>query len=436
MYNSYKESEIDWIGNVPKEWEIKKLKYISNAVKTGLTPPTKEEKYFEDDDFDWYTPGDLGENLKLLNSNRKISKIAIQEKVAPLYERFTVLLVGIGATLGKVGIIEKPSSSNQQINAILFKSNYNPYYGAHYLTSISDVIVSFSNSSTLAILNQTKTKNILFIVPSKDEQDKIVKFLDQKTLEIDNVIASKEKLIELLKEYRQAIISEVITKGIDKEVKLKDSGIEWIGEIPHHWEFKKIKYIANIVLGKMLTNKDKGGYFLKPYLRAQNIYWEKVDLSSLKEMWFSENEIGKFKLNKNDLLVSEGGEVGRTAIWNNEIEECYIQNSVHKLTFNENHDSKYFLYLFLFYGKKGYFESIANRVSIAHLTREKLIEIKLLIPPLLEQKAIANFLEKKTSEIDQFIINIAEQIEQIKDYRQALISEAVTGKIDLRVLVA
>jgi type I restriction enzyme S subunit len=142
--------------------------------------------------------------------------------------------------------------------------------------------------------------------------------------------------------------------------KYKPSGIEWIGEIPEHWKAKKLKYISNPVLGKMLTNEDKGGYYLKPYLRAQNINWFNADVSDVKNMWFSEKELEKYNIRLNDLLVSEGGEVGRACMWQLELPECYIQNSVHKVTFNNGFRSRFFLYLFYHLGQSGYFQSIVN----------------------------------------------------------------------------
>lgn len=152
----------------------------------------------------------------------------------------------------------------------------------------------------------------------------------------------------------------------------KDSGVEWLGKVPEHWEIKKLKYIAEIILGKMLTNDDKGGYFLKPYLHAQNINWQNVNSDDIKEMWFSKQELEQYRIKLHDLLISEGGEVGRTAIWKNEIEECYIQNSVHKVTILPGNNPFYFLSLFFLYGQLGFFDSIVSRVSIAHLTKEKL----------------------------------------------------------------
>jgi type I restriction enzyme S subunit len=210
----------------------------------------------------------------------------------------------------------------------------------------------------------------------------------------------------------------------------KDSGIEWIGKIPSHWEVKPLKRIANLVLGKMLSPNQQSDYFLKPYLRVQNINWLKVDIEDVKEMWFSSHELKKFRLSKDDLLVSEGGEVGRTCIWNGEIDECYIQNSVHKVTFDSNNFSKYHLYQFLIFGNVGYFDSIVHRISIAHLTSEKLKEIDFFIPPLAEQTAIATYLDRKTVEIDKFIIDKKRLLELYEEEKKAIINQAVTKGID------
>jgi type I restriction enzyme S subunit len=182
----------------------------------------------------------------------------------------------------------------------------------------------------------------------------------------------------------------------------------------------------------MLTNVDKGGYYYRSYLRAQNINWEKVNVEDVKKMWFSNDELHQYRLNKNDLLVSEGGEVGRTSIWNEEIEECYIQNSVHKVTMEPTNDPFFFLYTFCLYGEKGVFESVASRISIAHLTKEKLKEIPFPMPPMDEQRRISKFIRSETSEIEQTTSKIEKQIELLKEFRTALISEVVTGKIDVR----
>jgi type I restriction enzyme S subunit len=269
-------------------------------------------------------------------------------------------------------------------------------------------------------------------LPSLNEQKKIVQFLDKKTELIDKLISTKEQKIDLLKHQRTSLIKEVITKGLNSNVEMKDSGIEWIGEIPKHWRVLPLKYFGLITLGKMLTPEEKDGYILKPYLRSQNIQIDKVDISDIKEMWFSDNELQKLRLQKGDLLVNEGGDVGRTSIWNDELEECYFQNSVNRVRFNEKTDSiYYFLYQSHLFHNVGYYSSYVNGVSISHLTKEKLESVRFLRPPFNEQKQITEYLNIRTKEIDELVLMEQNKIDLLKEYRQSLISEVITGKIDV-----
>jgi type I restriction enzyme, S subunit len=215
----------------------------------------------------------------------------------------------------------------------------------------------------------------------------------------------------------------------------KDSGLEWLGEIPAHWEVSKLKYEAESVLGKMLTPEDKGGYFLKPYLKSKNIGWGKLNLKSVDEMWFSEKELENYRVKKDDLLVSEGGEIGKTSMWDNELEECYIQNSVHKVTVYPKNHARYFFYYFHYLGKIGYFWNVVSQVSIAHLTKEKLVKSPCLVPPYEEQEAIAKLLDTRTNEIDKALDKIKKQVAKLNSYRQSIINEVVTGKVDVRDVV-
>jgi len=206
----------------------------------------------------------------------------------------------------------------------------------------------------------------------------------------------------------------------------KESGINWVGKIPSHWNVKPIKSASKIVLGKMLCPQNKGGYILRPYLKSKNIQWLKVDITSVEEMWFSPSELSSYRLKKGDLILSEGGEVGKTCIWNDDLDECYIQNSAHKVTMLKGNNPRYFLYQMYSCGKQGYFDSIVNRVSIAHLTRDKLSNVKFVFPPISEQLAIASFLDKKTAQIDEAIAIKEKQIDLLKERKQIIIQQAVT----------
>lgn len=265
-------------------------------------------------------------------------------------------------------------------------------------------------------------------IPTISEQQRIVDYLDDKTKAIDARISVLEKKSDAYTRLKASVINRAVTRGLNPNVALKDSGIEWIGMIPEHWEVKRIKDVGNLRLGKMLTDRPKEGYHLRPYLKSKNIGWNKLKLDSVEKMYFSDTELKDLRLHKNDLVISEGGEVGKTSLWQEELPECYIQNSVHKLTFNKDINSKYFLYLFYVLGYKGYFKSMVNLVSIMHLTYEKLRRLELQIPPLSEQQSIATYLDTKCSEIDKAIDNLCKQIEALKRLKRSLINEVVTGK--------
>lgn len=213
----------------------------------------------------------------------------------------------------------------------------------------------------------------------------------------------------------------------------KDSGVGCLGRIPGTWRIEKLKHFSQISLGKMLQPLDSGKDMLKPYLRAQNINWEKVDVNDVREMWFSNAEIKKHRIQKGDLLVSEGGDVGRTAIWNQELRECYVQNSINRVTISDKNSARYLMYHFEAYGSLGLFEQVVNRVSIAHLTREKLKEIVFVLPPLDEQKKISEWLDEKAAVIDEVIVKKKRLVELLKEKRNATIFNAVTRGIENNV---
>jgi len=213
----------------------------------------------------------------------------------------------------------------------------------------------------------------------------------------------------------------------------QDSGVAWIGKIPEGWKTKKMKYIGQISLGKMLQNENTGTDHLRPYLRAQNILWERVDVSDVRDMWFSPDELQKHRIRKNDLLVSEGGEVGRTALWDESVKECFVQNSINRISLFKDHEAKYVLYQFEAFGKGKIFESIVNQVSIAHLTRDKLKEISFILPEHNVQQAIASYLDSKTALIDQIITRKHRLIELLQEKRAAIINQAVTRGLNTAV---
>lgn len=208
----------------------------------------------------------------------------------------------------------------------------------------------------------------------------------------------------------------------------KKCDVDWLCEIPKHWQLLRVKDIGKVVLGKMLNNVDQDGYEFRYYLKSKNINWLNVNTDSVEEMYFSKHEKKQYRIKKDDLLLSEGGEVGKTCIWNNEVDECYIQNSVHKITIFKTNNPRYYLYLSFSLGASKYYDSIVNQVSIKHLTWEKLIKVLWLVPPLEEQTFIAHYLDAKTQTIDKKISLLAQKADYYKELRKRIINDAVSGK--------
>ena len=217
-----------------------------------------------------------------------------------------------------------------------------------------------------------------------------------------------------------------------KYEKYKDSGVEWIGEIPEHWEIQRLKYNALIILGKMLmSNPPKGEefkYTLEKYLKSKNIGWLQVFNGSkdVDEMWFNDLEKKLYKLEVGDIVMNEGGDIGKVSLWPNSDFDCYIQNSVHRITSPKNVDIKYLAYFLYATSKRGYFWSIVSQISIAHLTKEKLSNTPTVIPSLPEQESIASYLDSKVGEIDNMIEKTEKKIKLYEELKKSIITRAVT----------
>lgn len=429
-YEKYKDSGIAWIGEIPKHWRIGRIKRLGRVL-TGTTPSTSIEKYFDCEDISWYTPTDFSdENIYLNNSNRHLSQTVLDEKIVQLYPPKCVLLIGIGGTLGRIGYAVDRCYSNQQINAIVFNSGAIPLYYAYSLQPIKAYIWSNANTATMPILNQSATKNLFVAIPPTTEQEQIAKYLDWKCGEVDRIVEVRERQIKLLGELRTSVISRAVTRGLNPNAPLKDSGIDWIGQIPEHWEIKKVKFTGKAIIGLTYSPNDiidKGGSIV---LRSTNIQNGVLDLSDKVRVNSSISE--KLKIRKGDvLLCSRNGSaslVGKCA---------YIGDVLDGVTWGAfttvlRSSMKKYLYYALNSDIMKFYLGMFSTSTINQLTTGTLNNMELLIPPATEQQQIADYLDKKTAEIDSTINKFKVQIDKLKEYKQALITEVVTGKIDVR----
>ena len=411
-YERYKDSGVEWIGEIPEHWGVIKLKYVTKLAYGDSLPTENREEEGEVDVF---------------GSNGKVGTHNVANTLSP------VIIVGRKGSYGKVTYSDKKCfaiDTTYYIDNRCTKSNIKWLYYSLMVLELD------KNSQDTGVpgLSREYAYNKYVPVPTVNEQVAIANFLDQKTAEIDGLIADKEKLIELLQEKRQAIITEAVTKGLNPNVRLKDSGIEWIGEIPEHWEVCGFtKYISSIIdyRGKTPEKVDEGVFLVT----AKNIKNGRIDYSLSQEYVKSEEyeqimrrglpEIGDVVFTT-EAPLGEVANVDRTDV-------AFAQRVIKFRGKVEKLDNYYLKYWIMSHGFQHDLQSYATGSTATGIKASKLSKLIILLPRLEEQKAIVNFLDQKTAEIDDLIFDIYTQIQKLKEYRQSLISEAVTGKIDVRV---
>jgi type I restriction enzyme S subunit len=435
-YEAYKDSGVEWLGKVPQHWTIKRLKDIGIG---GLTNGIFKTKDQFGSGAKLVNVTDLYQNDSIIN-NEKLDRVCATQSEINRYcvrggdiffVRSSLKLEGIGVS----AIFENGKEATVfECHIIRFRPNQKhvfPKFAIYQLNSneIRYKFVVVSKTVTMTTISQDKISTIDLVYPAFREQQAIAAYLDTKTAQIDRKIELLSQKAAQYGKLKQSLINETVTRGLGKTVAMKDSGVEWIGKVPVHWEVKRVKELGNLVLGKMLDNVKGDNTFYRSYLKSKNIGWLKVEDSNIEKMYFSLAEMKSYRLKKDDILLSEGGEVGKTCFWNDEIEECYIQNSVHKITIYKNNSPRFFLYQSYLLGSIKYYDSIVSHVSIKHLTKEKLSRVNWVRPPFEEQTAIANYLDEKTAHIDRIVATINSQIDKLKELRLTLINDVVTGKI-------
>ena len=415
----YKDSGVKWLGEIPKNWEVIKLRYTCEFLNRRRIPLSSEERgEMAIKEYPYYGASGIIDYVEDFIFNEET--ILIAEDGANLLSRSTPL-------------------------AFIAKGKYWVNNHAHILRPLDGsfgywanllCIIEYDNwitGSAQPKLTKDNLASIKLPVPPLEEQKTIALFLDHKTRQIYALIAKQEALLEKLEEKRSALISHAVTKGLDPTVPMKGSGVEWLGEIPEHWQVVTLRLRYWIELGKMLDQRRISGEFLVRYLRNVDVQWDFINQEDLPEMDIPPDQYERYLVRDGDLLVCEGGEVGRSAIATNILSLLGYQKAIHRLRpLGIEEAPRYLFYLFFYLSNLGVFIAEGNPNTISHLTVEKLKLYRLPRPPKLEQENIIDYLDKATAEIDQQKARIQDAIALLKEYRTALITNAVTGKIDVR----
>lgn len=425
-----KDSGIEWVGETPKKWEIIKNKYLITMLYSGGTPSATNEKFYcQENGTPFVSISDMSNCSYVTTTKKHITELGIQDKKLQIMPKGTILY-SIYATVGAISELRIEAAISQAILAIKVNSKILKSFYKYNLEAMRDYIFSNASGNTQFNLNAEKVRNFYFVHPPLSEQQKISTYLDTKCTKIDSIIEKQEKVIEKLKAYKLSVITEAVTKGLNSDVKMKDSGVEWIGEIPEECKVTRAGHIFSIILGKMLspTPKQDDDTF-ENYLCAANVHFTGISYESLKQMWFSEIEKQIYAVKYGDLLVVEGGAgAGGAAIVEEKLNNCYIQNSIMIVRSKGNVSNKWLYYTLYAIVKRNYVDFVCNKATIPHFTKDKLGNVPVVVFTEENETEIVNYLDKKCFAIDSAIEKKQAIIEKLKEYKKSLIYEVVTGK--------
>lgn len=429
----------DYWGEIPQDWQFIPIKYGFNLIGSGTTPPTGQEEYFGGS-IPWVTTSELRENC-ITSTTQTVSELAVAEFSAlKIFPKNTVLIAMYGATIGRVAILGVPACVNQAICALAEPICFEPQYVSYALQASRDYLLSLASGGGQPNLNAEKIKSHYIPCPSLSEQQAIANYLDHETVKIDKLISAKERLLDLLTEKRQSLITNVITCGLNPDVPMRDSGIEWIGNIPQHWEVEHLKYhIAKIEQGwspqcdNFPADEDEWGVLKVGAVNA----WE-FNPDENKRLPTDLKPLTEYEIKPGDILISRANTtelVGSAALVDQVRSKLILCDKLYRLKMYGNRLYPEYLVFYL--------RSIAGRFeferdatgasnSMQNISQEIVTNLWIPIPPIDEQNQIVDHIKANVLKLDNLTVAAKRTIELLQERRTALITAAVTGQISIK----
>ncbi len=438
-YPEYTDSGVEWLGEIPEHWWLTRIKYVAE-----LTPrkPTIDRRL----DCSFIPMDKLKTDSLVLDETRRIDAVydgytyfadgdILMAKVTPCFENKNIAIAN--GLKNKIGFgsseIYTIRSSEKVDNRFLF-------YRLQEDGFVDLAVGSMTGAGGLKRVPSETVENYTYASPAEEEQKKIANFLDHETAKIDTLIDKQQQLIKLLKEKRQAVISHAVTKGLPSatgsNAPMRNSGVEWLGEVPEHWVVRRLKHTSKlqsgIPKGKDLTGKAS---ISVPMLRVANVQDGYLNLDDVHEMDIEPEQLARYSLEKGDVLMNEGGDndkLGRGAVWQGEIETCIHQNHVFAIRPYSIEPVWLDLLTRASYAKFHFFRTAKQSTNLASISSTNIKETPLVIPSEHERQEIIDYVHRKVDALGKAEEKCSAQIALLQERRTALISAAVTGKIDVR----
>lgn len=417
QYDSYKDSGVEWIGEVPSHWEVMKTSLAFHGIGSGTTPSTSKKEFYDDNDgYYWLQTGDLNDGL-INDTSKKITKLAISQCNLKFYPIDSIVIAMYGATIGKVGILGIKTATNQACCVLPANKNMNFKFAFYEFLACKPALLVSAIGGGQPNISQDVIRKQKIAIPPLLEQNIIATYLDKKCSEIDNVISAQQKRIALLQELKQSVITHAVTKGLNPNVEMDATEEDWINRLPASWGKAKLKYYIHLVNGRAYSQPELLSEGKYKVLRVGNFF--------TNDTWYYSNmELEEDKYcNNGDLLYAWSASFG-PYIWNQD--KTIYHYHIWKVCYKECMDKMYVYYLL---------KAITNfklgdihGSTMVHITKESMNNSVIPIPSFDEQKDIATFLDKKCASIDNALTKAQHQVELLQKYKQSLITEVVTGK--------
>lgn len=435
-YPVYKPSDVEWLGPVPEGWSISKLGFHASVKARLGWKGLKADEYVDEGFIFLSTPNIKNRHIDFDEVNY-ITKERYFESPEIMLEVGDVLIAKDGSTLGTTNVVRKlpaPATVNSSIAVLRPKSNLNSGFLYWIMTCpyTQSIIQQVKDGQGVPHLFQADLRKFWVWLPSYEEQPTIADYLDHETTRIDSLIEKKQRQIELLQEKRTALISHAVTKGLNPNVNMKDSGVEWLGKIPEHWEVSRLGYAFRLQAGFAFQS----GSFAHdgvPIVKMSNLKEGQLDLSNATKI--PENQcMPEFALESGDLVIGMSGSISNFAVVGERDIPCQLNQRVGRFL-ETGLKATFYPYLQYLVSSLVFMEQMeltASGTAQANISSEEIGHFYMALPSADEQRTIAVFLDRETGHIDALIEKVEKSIALLREYRTSLISAAVTGKIDVR----
>ncbi|WP_323659453.1 restriction endonuclease subunit S [Aliarcobacter butzleri] len=442
--NELKPSGVEWLGDIPKKWQFTRLKYLAKII-TGYTPSMDNNQNYSEEGMTWVKPDNLNEFNYINDSKEKISTEAIKKQNVVTKDSILVCCIG---SIGKFGIAGKDLLTNQQINSLVFNKSINKYFSKYMIFSSKQEHNRMANGNVVQILNSTSQSNIYFATPNLLEQQKIANFLDEKSKIFDEAISKKEQLISKLELAKQSLISEVVTgklKVLEQNSKLqtikreknelKPSGVEWFGDIPKNWQVKKLGYIFSFKNGINTdsSNYGKGIKFINVKETINTNFIMEKDIEG--SVTVSDSIIKENSVKKGDVLFNRTSEtieeLALSTVYYDDKIALFGGFVIRGRQITKDLDLDFKRYCFQSTEIRKQIISYGSGSIRKNIAQTNLKNVYLFVPTITEQQKISKYLDEKLIHFDNTIEKTKQSITKLKEAKEALISQTVTGKIEV-----